>query len=249
MTFNLLMGGEERFSAQIRMLAQHRPDVLMLQECLHWEDGQRLGQLSEALELPHAHLLKARPRGSGNCYHGALLSRLPIAELTVYHNPAWQGHFLAEFELLWGERRLRGFTSHFDSHNENLRFVEARFVASRIEAGAFHSGDYFLGGDLNSLSPLDPYPADLEALLRENLITKYHLPPRFEVMEELANFGWRDGLHLRPLRRWATSPRKGIDLRTDYLLFSPKLAESVAECEVLPLAGESDHAPVLAMLA
>ena len=39
-----------------------------------------------------------------------------------------------------------------------------------------------------------------------------------------------------------------IDYRTDYLLFSPRLAERVGQVEVVPIAQESDHFPVQAVL-
>jgi endonuclease/exonuclease/phosphatase (EEP) superfamily protein YafD len=46
MTLNILMGGEDRMEALLGLLAHARPDVLVLQECLGWEDGERLRQVA-----------------------------------------------------------------------------------------------------------------------------------------------------------------------------------------------------------
>jgi exodeoxyribonuclease-3 len=43
MTLNILMGDEERMPLLLPLIARENPDVLVLQECLGWEDGERLG--------------------------------------------------------------------------------------------------------------------------------------------------------------------------------------------------------------
>lgn len=253
MTFNILLGGGEdrRFSQILDVLRRCQPDILVLQECLGWEDGVRLAQVEQVLQA-QGRLGQARPRGSGKCYHLAAFSKLPMQDFQVHNDPSFLGHALIQFRVDWGGEPLTVFGAHFDAKNENLRFVEARYLASRIDPKDFEKGLYALLGDLNSLSSHDPYPADLEALLRQSLTTKYHLPPRFEVMTELAEFGWEDGLHLSPPARWVTAHRdRGgvqIDYRTDYLLLSPALAARTSGVEVVPLSGESDHNPVLGVL-
>jgi exodeoxyribonuclease-3 len=259
MTFNILNGGgdETRFRGVLDVIRQASPDLLVLQECLDWEeDGPRMAAVAEALGVPleaaHARLGRSRPRGSGKAYHLGLFSKSPIQACQTYNDPAFLGHSIAHLKLDWGGQSLNVLAAHFDSKNENLRFVEARYLRSLIDAADFKTGLYALAGDLNALSSQDPYPVDLESLLRQSMTTKYHLPPRFEVMEELAEFGWLDGLYLKPPSRWITAPRdRGgvhIDYRTDYLLFSPKLAERVGQVEVVPIAQESDHFPVQAVL-
>src|ERR1017187_2823178 len=107
MTFNILTGGgeEPRFSKILDLLQRNRPDILVLQECVGWEDGHRLAQVAKVLELPpgeeHARLSLARPRGSGKCYHIGVFSRLPIAKLVAHRDPAFIGHSLAEFTVQW----------------------------------------------------------------------------------------------------------------------------------------------------
>ena len=258
MTFNILTGGgdEARFEKLLDLLRRHRPDIAVLQECLGWEQGDRLGRAAEALGLPlqdpHARLSLARPRGSGKCYHLGVFSRLPISRFLTHNNPAFLGHSLAEFTVEWGTEPFTIFGAHFDAKNENLRFVEARYLRSLLDPSSFRAGLFALAGDLNALSSADPYPPELEARLRESLTSKYHLPPRFEVMQELTECGWEDGLYLKPPLRWVTASRNRggvrIDYRTDYLLFSPALARHAAQVEVIPIRDESDHAPVLAVL-
>jgi len=254
MTFNILQGGgdEARFRGVLDVIRRTAPDILILQECLDWENGERLKRVAEVLNVSHARLAEARPRGSGKRYHLGVFSRLPWESFEVHNSAAFLGHALVKFQVDWGGQPLHILGAHFDAHNENLRFVEARYLRSLLDGAEFREGLYALAGDLNALSAHDPYPPDLEALLRQSMTTKYHLPPRFEVMEEMAEFGWLDGLYLHPPSRWVTAPRyRGgvhIDYRTDYLLFSPRLAGRVAQVEVVPLNDESDHFPVLGLL-
>ncbi len=256
-TFNILNGGgdEARFRSILEVIRRASPDLLILQECLDWEDGKRMSQVAEVMGLAnqpeHVRLGHARPRGSGKRYHMGVFSRLPIERWTFHDQAAFLGHGMAQFEVQWGEKPLTVFGAHFDAKNENLRFVEARYLRSLIDPVDFRKGLYVLAGDLNSLSANDPYPPDLEALLRQSLTTKYHLPPRFEVSEELAEFGWLDGLYLRPPTRWITAARdRGevhIDYRTDYIMVSPALVPQVGQVEVVPIHDESDHFPVQAI--
>lgn len=253
MTWNVLFGGQERFQAIVDLVAARRPDVLVLQECLGWEEGDRFARVAAALDLPaappHAHLGRGRPRGSGACYHVAVYSRLPLRRVVDHADPAHLGHVVVEAHLeAWG-RPLVLLGTHFDAHDEDLRLVEARYVGGLVRAAA--PGLALLVGDLNSLSRKDPYPPDLEDLLRRAEVTKYGLPPRFDVMDELLAQGWVDALRLRPAdARWVTAPRerRGVrfDARTDYVLTSPDLAARLVAAEVVPCAGVSDHEPVLA---
>lgn len=255
MTFNLLLGGEGRFDAIVELVRRARPDLLVLQECLGWEDDDaRMALVADALGLPptsaHALLGHARPRGSGRRFHVALFSRTPIASSTVYDDANFLGHCLVEARLASG---LVAFGAHFDAHHESLRFVEARFLRSRCEPNAFAREPYLLAGDLNSLSRRDPYPTDLPALVRAAGTDKFGHPPRFEVIDELEASGWVDALYAQPggpPASWATARRDrggvSIDYRTDYLFASPALASRLVDAFVIDAEGASDHDPVVA---
>ena len=254
MTWNILFGGEDRFEKVLELVSRTSPDLLVLQEALGWEDRVRLGRMATALGLPddprHALLGEARPRGSGKRYHVAVVSRRPIQSVRLHNDPAFIGHCLAEVEL----GGLTLFAAHFDSSHENLRFVEARYLRSRIDPQRFASGRYLLAGDLNSLSRRDPYPSDLGTLLAAAGTDKYGHPPRFDVVEELESAGWIDLLHARGApAQWITAKRNRggvhIDYRTDYLFGSPVMAAALTSVAILPAGDASDHDGVVATFA
>lgn len=250
MTWNVLFGGEDRFGRILERIAAARPDVLVLQECLGWEDRERLGRVAATMGVPgdprHAVLGIARPRGSGKRYHVAIVSRRAVERVVMHNDPKYLGHCLLEAQI--GDVTL--FGAHFDSHNEDLRLVEARYVRPLFDA----SRKLVLAGDLNALSRRDPYPPDFAARVAAAGTDKYGHPPRFEVIPELEETGWIDLLYHRGAPgRWITASRdRGgvrIDYRTDYVLASPRMAETLASIEIVDAAGASDHDAVLAQFA
>ena len=62
MTWNILLGGEERFPRICSLLGRVRPDVVVLQECLGWDGSPHLARVADALEVEHTFLARARPR-------------------------------------------------------------------------------------------------------------------------------------------------------------------------------------------
>lgn len=254
MTWNILMGGEDRLDAIGRLLARTQPDVLVLQECLAWEDGARLRHVASAIGVPadaaHAFLGEARPRGSGRRFHVAVLSRFPILATRAHADPAAIGHCIAEAEIDAPGGRVTVLGTHFDSHGEDERVRDAR-TAVAIAGSRLASERMLLAGDLNALSPRDPYPTDLDRLLVAAGTDKYGHPPRFETIPILESAGWVDLLHrgVAP-ERWVTAVRdRGgvhVEYRTDYLLASPALAPACGGVRVLACDGTSDHEPVLA---
>ncbi len=258
MTFNILAGGgdESRFRGILEMIHHAQPDVLVMQECLGWEDGERLTLVAKAMNLPakptFSYLGIARPRVSGRRYHVAVASRFPMQNVVTYNSPFFLGHCIVKFEISVKQQTITLFGTHFDARSENLRFVEARYLRSLIDVEAFNTGDYILAGDLNSLSKRDHYPANLEELLLRSWTTKYHLPPRFEVIAELETFGWVDTLYHNQdqERKWVTAIRdRGgvrIDYRTDYIFASPEMAQMLVKTDIIEAEGVSDHNPVIA---
>lgn len=256
MTFNILFGGgeDERFNKVLSVIAKAKPDMLILQECLWLEDYKRLEQVATVMQIPFmknfAYLGQARPRGSGNCYNVAILSRLSMQETIVYNDSNFLGHCIIKTVVCLGGQEITVFGTHFDSHNENLRFVEARYLRSLINKRDFDERFYLLAGDLNSLSKKDPYPDNFSELLKQSNTKKYGIPPRFDVIDELESFGWIDALYYKPQPNWITAPRdRGgvkINYRTDYIFTSPKLAEKLENIEIIDCGEASDHFPVIA---
>ncbi len=254
MTFNVLFGGQDRFDAILALLARVRPDVLVLQECLWWETGDRLSQVAAALGVPadasHVHLGTSRPRGSGRRYHVAVASHRPLRAIQIHNDPRQIGHCLVQCQFDFGEP-ITLFGTHYDAHNEDARLIEARYLCALLDPITFREGLYLLAGDLNSLSRKDPYPPDLADLLLAAGTDKYGHPPRFSVLDTLESFGWIDTLYYRqPPAQWVTARRQNngvvIDYRTDYILASPRMAERLISAEVVDVAEASDHQAMVA---
>ncbi|WP_437678902.1 endonuclease/exonuclease/phosphatase family protein [Sorangium sp. So ce131] len=256
MTFNILFGGEDRFDAILAIAAAERPDVLVLEECVGWEDGARLRAVAEAIGAPagpqHAVLGHANLRPSGRRNHVGVVSRAPLAKVRV-HAPEVLAHCLVEVELSLAGEPLVVLGTHLNAGSEDRRLAEARWLLSLVPPARFTSGLWALVGDLNALSRRDPYPADLDARLAEAGITKYDSPPRFDTMDALEAFGWTDALRVKPRSsRWATALRgRGVtvETRTDYVLLSPRLRERLALAYVVDVGAASDHHAVVAELA
>ena len=252
MSFNILMGGgpPDRFARVCGVVSRARPDVLVLQECLGWEDNDRLAQVAAAAGLAHSRLGVARPRGSGRRFHVALLSRWPIVEVRLHNDPKVVGHCVLEARLDWSGEPLWILGTHLDSHGEDQRMVEAKLLCERMPAGPG-----VLVGDLNALSPRDPYAAELSERLWQGGVHKYGHPLRHDVIEALEAAGWIDSLHMGGApAQWVTAPRErgGVrfDSRTDYTMVTPALRDRVVSTEItdIEMPAVSDHAPVVLTL-
>ena len=254
MTYNILMGGRERVAQIAALVRSQRPDLLVLQECVGWEDGcVQVRAVAEAMEVEadprHARVGRSSPRGSGTCYHVSVFSREPM-ELVVHADPRVLAHCIIEARLDFAGAPLTLFGTHFNANDETLRVGEARHLGSLLGSDGV-SGLRLLVGDLNALSREDPYPVDIAERFLQHGVRKYGHPPRFDVMEELGAQGWCDTLHaLAPARPWITAwrphgnPRLG--LRTDYILASPGMLGRLRRAWIVPDHEASDHAPVLA---
>jgi exodeoxyribonuclease-3 len=269
MTQNLLMGGEQRFEALCRVLSTARPDVLVLQECLGWEDRVRLRELARILGVPdddrHLLLSLSNPRGSGNRYHLALLSRLPVVSVHV-HTAGVAHSFLEAALTVSAERRgtrdteLLLLGAHLVAANEEARLAEAEVLLSRAAPHLARGGAVVIAGDLNALSQRDPYPGDLDERFARLEITKYGRPARFDVMRRFQAAGFTDALELRAAGSpWATAVRgrregytddgERVDTRTDYVLLSPVVVPRLTGCGMVDVGAASDHHGVYADLA
>jgi exodeoxyribonuclease III len=258
MTFNVLLGGQDRFDAIRDIVGEARPDVLVLEECLGWEDGERLAAVAEAIGVPpderHTVLGTANQRPSGRRHHVALVSRAPIARSQA-HTPSEVAHCLLEAEVDLGGPRLAVIGAHLHANDEESRLVEVDRLLAIAPPEAVRAGNWILCGDLNSLTRHDPYPPDLDQHLARAGVHKYGHPPRFEVMDRLFAAGWIDALRARRRDgRWVTARRaRGdagavVDTRTDYVLLSPAIAARLVDADVIEVGGASDHQAVVAEL-
>ncbi|MBB2908859.1 exodeoxyribonuclease-3 [Streptosporangium becharense] len=258
MTFNVLNGGEDRFDRIREVVAAERPDLLVLQECVGWEDGERLHALAEALGVPadddHLIMGLANRRGSGKRYNVCLVSRPRILSRRV-HTPPWMAHCLVEAEVATAGDGppLLVLGTHLVWKDEGARLTEVDEILRVVPPETLAERDCVLLGDLNALSRDDPYPADLGDRLIAAGIGKFGSPPRLDVMDRLHEAGWADALRAAPRSpHWATTPRERngvrVDTRTDYVLLSPPLAARLAWADVVDVGTVSDHQPVVAVV-
>lgn len=261
MTQNVLFGGQERFDSLCAVLAAARPDVLCLQECVGWDDGPRLPTLARALAIPedeqHMVLSHSNPRGSGMRYHVALLSRLPIRQVRT-HRQGFAHSLLEAHILLSGKRddpqapALTLFGAHLCAADEDQRLAEVDVLLSHLQPALLTDTPVALLGDLNALSPEDPYPDDLGLRFSRLGIRKYGPRPRYDVMRRLLATGLHDPLPRRkPGTPWVTAVRgyrppapatdETVDTRTDYVLLGPLAAPYLRDCGVIHVGAASDH--------
>jgi len=247
-TLNIYRGGGNvlRFQSILDTLQAMRPDVVVLQECLGWEDGQRLQRSADFLGLPHTFLGQGRPRSSWLQYHVAVLSRWPLELPVFYADPQIQAHCLVHVQV----QGIHLLATHLDAHSEDTRLGEVRWLN---QLGLQHQ-EAVLAADLNSLSLHDPYPRNLSDQLTYLGMTRFGRGGRFDVCRELATAGWLDALYapLAPGQRpeqWVTARRQGIGFRSDYIMISPSLRPRLRECRVEVISeAVSDHFPVLCEL-
>ncbi|WP_155350761.1 endonuclease/exonuclease/phosphatase family protein [Acrocarpospora pleiomorpha] len=256
MTLNVLLGGEDRFGALRTIIAAERPDLLVLQECVGWEDGVRLSAVAEVIGVPadgkHTILGRANARSSGRRYNVCVVSRTPILQWRV-HMPPTLAHCVVEAELAWpdADEPLLLLATHLVHSDEDSRLTEVGELLALASPERLATRPCVLVGDLNALDRDDPYPADLDRRLAAAGMHKYGHPPRFEVMDRLHAAGWMDALRARPRsHRWVTAQRNRgtatVDTRTDYILLSPPLAPRLAGAEVIDVGSASDHHALVA---
>lgn len=265
-TQNVLLGGEQRFDALCHVLEAMRPDLLVLQECLGWEDGVRLRALARCCGIPdddrHIFVSLSNPRGSGKRYHLALVSRVPILAARAHTRGVAHSFLDATLSLTADGPHVRPATLrilgvHLVSGHEDARLAEADILLSVVADSLKQREDLVLAGDFNSLSPADPYPEDLSARLAGLGITKYGNPARFDVMHRLFSAGLIDAFDKRKAGTpWASAVRGRRDggpdsgerilTRTDYVLLSPSLAPRLHGSGVVDVGQASDHHAVYA---
>lgn len=245
-TFNILEGAStppKRFERIAELLEGLRPDLVFLQECVDWK-SERLQELGELVSLNHHYLTQCNPRGSGRRYNLGALSREPI-EKAISHTPNLLAHGCQEIRL--EHVPLTFFNIHLVARTEEERVSEIRWFLQSPREGV-------LAGDLNCLSPDDPYTPELAMRLLEAGVKKYGNPPRFDTMELLRENGWhairpgnngRDGTEW--VTRWRTEVTPPLPTRTDYVLTSSAVLPCLSSVWHVDLKHEeSDHNPVVA---
>jgi exodeoxyribonuclease III len=256
LTYNTLFAGRDgdddrRAQAQIELIRQVKPDVLLMQEAKGFEAGG--GAMLHALEarIGMRGFLALAPRTGQNI---AIFIREPLKATSFEADGANFHHVLASLKVaLPGGRPVTLLSAHLCPNGPAVRRREAAYLAVQAAPDAL----VLLTGDFNSASPHDPAPAGFDALPahhRARYLADDLGGADTSVMAGLEAAGWVDvGNALGD--RTPTVPTAAFVgtefpvMRCDYVLATRALATSATAYEVLrsPLTdAASDHYPILA---
>lgn len=240
LTYNILVGGEERLPFIRDIIQSQDPDVVAIQEANSRENVETL-----ARDLDMRLIF-----GEANCeYHVALLTRLPVLHAANHRAPAFEKTAL-EVEALWNDQPLRVITTHLKANIDG----EAR-RATEVDAllrltGPAGDGLTLLMGDFNSLSPVDKFVPDIQISDEDVAFAdKAYAGPRLTIPPVVAA-GYVDVYRqMRPGESGYTTKTPTPVVRIDYIFASPALARRATGCDRVesPLVIlASDHMPVRA---
>lgn len=228
MTYNILLGGEDRISHITNVIRQQKPDVVALLEA---NDRENAEQLARELEMEPVF-------GEANSeFHVAWLSRLPLLR-TENHRLPVLAKTLLEIELLWERRHILFFAAHLQ-HKREAEFEQKRVEEIRAIIDVMRRvGDrpHLLAGDLNTLRPGDPAGFATEM-------------PRVVIPMLLAS-GYIDCYRrMHPMAPGYTYRLPDLSLRLDYMFASIEMALHLHSCDVVDTEEAriaSDHLPLFA---
>lgn len=236
-SYNIRFGGGRRLAFIGAVLAELRPDVVLLQEAT---DPAGVDRIARIAGMPHVY---RRPGWSV-----AGLTREP-ARGHEWHRPGRSRGFL-EIDPA-GDPHLRLLGLHLpaglSARGERARL---RSVDSLLEwAGGQADDNTLLVGDLNSVARGDvPSVASMPLWLR--LLLRFDGGIRTDVHDRLAAAGWVDAFrHLHPHDAGFTLPASSPQVRLDYALVPRPLLDAVRSCEpardVALVERASDHLPLV----
>ena len=257
MTYNVYRGGEDRFESIKKVIAAERPDILAVQEACEWESSGRFREIGHLLKIADAQMKISHsyPRSSsGRVYDIAFYSRYPITTCNVVTDPdnVWHSFLFATVKT---PTPLHVLVAHLSPKTEDWRLREVPRINGLLTQ---HSNEpMFLMGDLNSLSPADPYPPSLLKQLQQHGISKFGNDAlRFDVITALQRAGWIDMLGLQGVGQGfhitvteQSEDADHLDLRLDYIFANKILAAKITDVRVASsvlIKKASDHSPVVA---
>ena len=244
LTYNILLGGEERLPFIRDIIRSQNPDVVAIQEA---NVREHVASLARDLEMQLIF-------GEANSdFHVALLTRLPVTR-SVNHRPPELEKAALEVEMQWEGQALRIITTHLKPNigQEAKREVEVEALLRLIGPAGGPTGDELrlLLGDFNALSPADHFTSDFEFSEEDAAFAqRAYAPPRLAIPRLLAA-GYVDLYRkMRPGESGYTTKTPTPVVRIDYIFASPALAQRAVACDRVesPLVIlASDHMPVRA---
>ncbi|MBN9121857.1 MAG: endonuclease/exonuclease/phosphatase family protein [Planctomycetes bacterium] len=256
MSYNTLFGGwdggdDRRCRAQREVITSEKPDVLLLQECRHYDHNghRRLCETEDALGM-RGFLAVAPHTGQ----HTAVFARPELTPVAFEGDSARFHHAAATVTLrVPGLTRPVTFVSvHLCPNGSHIRLAEAAYLVAHAAADGFA----LVAGDFNSVSPLDPEPdwTPLSAHHRARYLSADGRADR-RVLQTLYSAGYADLAHRLGRHGEPTVPGAGfantefVPFRSDYFLASASLAEKTVAYSVVRderTDAASDHYPITA---
>jgi exodeoxyribonuclease-3 len=244
LSYNILMGGEDRLQHIAHVIAQQQPDVVALLEANERTNAETLArQLQMNLTF-----------GTANSeFHVVWLSRLPIIR-AENHRLAQLAKTLLEIEVQWEETPVTLFATHLQAgrnqESEQLRVAEMHAILSVLQQHAHQP--HALVGDFNSLHPTDQTDIPLYLATAPEQGEEQMRADQFhrQVIPLLLQAGYMDCYRiLHPETPGYTYKLPAPSLRLDYIFASPSLSNHLWRCDIITGAQASiasDHFPLWA---
>ena len=251
LTYNILVGGEDRLPFILRNIQRQQPDAVAIQEA---HDRHNIETLAQQLGM---HLIFGEANNGRS--HVAWLSRLPVLNSENYSIPILTKTLLkieVEDKTI-SSKPVALLTAHLKAGNnpvgEEQRVAEIQAIITQMQT--LGEQPHVLVGDLNSLSPGDPI--DIEAYLsfapeekRAQILEQANPENSRTTIPYLLQAGYLDCYRsLHPDTIEYTYHTAHPSLRIDYIFASPTLAPHLQACERVKsecTQTASDHFPVYA---
>lgn len=250
LTHNIYQGGRDQITNLFQFWQKQNPDIIAIQEACAWYHSQTHLKLAETLQISkdqiiYGHANSGRSR-EDRVYDLILASRYPILESKIFNDPSIIWHALILAILKHPELgKICVANIHLSSKSEEWRLKEIDNLLQKLKK--YKDLPTFLVGDLNSLSPNDPYPKTLAHELTSHGISKFGNPPKFDVIQKLFDAGFKDHMAF-DYTVWSESDDPDhLNLRLDYILTKNIDKEKIGLLRVLNTAETkivSDHLPV-----
>jgi exodeoxyribonuclease III len=244
LSYNILVGGEERLPLIARVIQRQQPDAVALLEANSQSNVEALAQ-QLGMEVAFGK--------ANSVFHIAWLSRFPILRTENHRLPILEKTLL-EIDLHWDGTELALFATHLRAGRlqeyDHYRALEMQAILGLLRS--LDHQPHVLVGDLNTVHPADNpnFPMDVAPSVGVGK-EKQNMPvfPR-QVIPFLLEAGYIDCYHtLHPVTPGYTYPVPDPWLRIDYIFAAPTLAGRLQACDVATGADAemaSDHFPVWA---
>jgi endonuclease/exonuclease/phosphatase family metal-dependent hydrolase len=250
MTYNIFDGGvdssdDSRLGSVLTLIDEQRPDVLVLNECNHFDANRNRTLHRVERTLGMRGLLARTTTG----YHVAVFLRdATLLESSAISKPAH--HAIMHVKALWNGQSLSVVGAHLCPFGGTTRVTEAEYLTRFARDDDW----VILAGDLNAISPSDTagldmtgWPARRSArhLFDGGVDTRAIATLERAGLIDLARSTGQEAPTVWPSD---SGRRSGCGIRIDYIFGNAKVAAAVRSAHVIDDAralAASDHLPVV----